>query len=309
MARFGKGRAMDVQARKLLEQYRAKRSRHEEKKAQNVRGSRSTGLIHSTRTFDHYCASVTAAGEWFREENGLRHLSEITPAMGQEYLEMRAGEVGQRQLDNDRIALEFVVGKGVLERIEVPDNDPKPGRSYTPDQVTIIAASQAGRNQLATEVAHSAGLRAHELLTLHRVDEGARANHRDWRDDRFTGREGVRYLVEGKGGLCREVLVPTSLSERLESRRLDAPVLAVDRGIQYASRYDIGGGNTWSRSFTDASKRALGWTSGAHGVRHSYAQERMRELQKHGYPYLTARTIVSQELGHFRGDVVEVYLR
>ena len=309
MARFGKGKAMDIQARKLLEQYRARRSRHEEKKAQELRGSRSTGLIHSDRTFDHYCASVTAAGEWFREQDGVRHLAEITPTMGQEYLEMRSGEVGQRQLDNDRIALEFVVGKGVLERITVPENDKKPGRSYTPEQVAIVASSQAGRNQLATQIAHGAGLRAHELLTLHRVDEGARANHRTWRDDRFTGREGVRYLVDGKGGLCREVLVPEALSERLEMLRYDAPKAVTDRGIEYHSRYAIGGGNTWSRSFTDASKRALGWTSGGHGVRHSYAQERMRELQKLGHAYLTARTIVSQELGHFRGDVVEVYLR
>ena len=309
MARFGKGKAMAIQAKKLLEQYRARRSRHEEKKTQNIRGSRSTGLIHSDRTFDHYCASVTMAGDWLRDEYGLRHLSEITPAMGQEFLDMRAAVVGQRQLDNDRIALEFVTGKGSLERVMLPTDDHKPGRSYTPDQVAFIAASQSERNDLATKIAHSAGLRAHELLTLHRLEGGSSANHRQWREDRFTGREGVRYLVDGKGGLCREVLIPTALADRLEACRNEQPVTVGDRGVRYESHYDIGGGNAWSRSFTDASRRALGWTSGGHGVRHSYAQERMAELQKKGYPYLDARTIVSQELGHFRGDVVEVYLR
>ncbi|MGH8490682.1 MAG: hypothetical protein ACREXS_17910 [Gammaproteobacteria bacterium] len=55
--------------------------------------------------------------------------------------------------------------------------------------------------------------------------------------------------------------------------------------------------------------RALGWSTGAHGLRHAYAQERMCELQAHGKSYNLARELVSQELGHFRGDIVEVYLR
>jgi hypothetical protein len=55
--------------------------------------------------------------------------------------------------------------------------------------------------------------------------------------------------------------------------------------------------------------RALGRSTGAHGLRHAYAQERMRELQNRGVPYKEARAILSQELGHFREDVVETYLR
>jgi len=35
----------------------------------------------------------------------------------------------------------------------------------------------------------------------------------------------------------------------------------------------------------------------------------MAELQASGFDYAAAREIVSQELGHFRGDVVEVHLR
>ena len=50
-------------------------------------------------------------------------------------------------------------------------------------------------------------------------------------------------------------------------------------------------------------------TAGAHGVRHSYAQERMSELQKSGMTRDSALEIVSQELGHFRPEITEVYLR
>jgi hypothetical protein len=35
----------------------------------------------------------------------------------------------------------------------------------------------------------------------------------------------------------------------------------------------------------------------------------MRELQSSGFPYRKALAVVSQELGHFRPDITEVYLR
>lgn len=53
---------------------------------------------------------------------------------------------------------------------------------------------------------------------------------------------------------------------------------------------------------------ALGWSRGAHGVRHSYAQERMAELQR-GLRYDDALEVVSQELGHFRPGITREYLR
>ena len=127
--------------------------------------------------------------------------------------------------------------------------------------------------------------------------------------DRFAEREGVRYIVEGKGGLRREILVDRELAARLETHRLDSPQQVSDRGIFYEQHYDIGGGKSWSQSVSDAADRALGWSNGAHGLRHSYAQERMAELQDAGKIYNEAREIVSQELGHFRADVVETYLR
>ena len=71
----------------------------------------------------------------------------------------------------------------------------------------------------------------------------------------------------------------------------------------------ISGGKNWSNSFSAASKRVLGWSFGAHGVRHSYAQNRMDELQQRGFLYPVALEIVSQALGHFRPDITEVYLR
>ena len=106
----------------------------------------------------------------------------------------------------------------------------------------------------------------------------------------------------------REVLIPSHLAERLEQRRLSEPVQINDRGIYYQSHYEISGGNRWSSSFSTASNRALNWSAGAHGARHSYAQERMSELQKE-LSYRDALEVVSQEMGHFRPEITETYLR
>jgi integrase len=190
-------------------------------------------------------------------------------------------------------------------------------RFYTPLQVERVMRCQTESNALATRIAYEAGLRAHELLTLRRAGEDRPSGHRRWRPERFLGRDGVRYVVTGKGGLKREVLLSRETAALLEARRLAAPREVRDRGVRYASIYDLNGGNRWAVSFSDASERALNWSRGAHGLRHSYAQERMRELQglrdsagrPAGLPYRDAKEVVSQELGHFRAEIVETYLR
>jgi integrase len=72
---------------------------------------------------------------------------------------------------------------------------------------------------------------------------------------------------------------------------------------------EIGAGKRWSDSFSKASKRALFFSTGAHGLRHSYAEERMREIMEIGFNRLLALKTVSQEMGHFSREITEVYLQ
>jgi integrase len=316
--RRGKGKPMPEQARAILRQYLDLSSRHAAKLDLTLQGSRSTGRIHSLRTFEKYVACLSQAGKWAKEQHGLRHLSALTPEHAQAYLEHRAAaQIGQKQLDADRNALEFVTGKGSLTRVSALIQRPLGSRIYTPVQVERVQRCQSEENALATRLAYEAGLRAHELLTLRRTDEDRPSGHRHWRSERFQGRDGLRYVVTGKGGLKREVLLSRETAARLEERRLEVPREVMDRGIRYVQVYAISGGNRWAVSFSAASERALGWSRGAHGLRHSYAQERMRELQglrelsgkPAGLEYREAKEVVSQELGHFRGEIVETYLR
>ncbi len=110
-------------------------------------------------------------------------------------------------------------------------------RSYTITQVARIASAQSKRDGLATQIAHNAGLRAHELLTIRPANERQAATHREWSADRFAGREGERYTVEGKGGLVREVLLSRELAAQLEATRLAEPRQVTDRGVNYTRYY------------------------------------------------------------------------
>ena len=245
-----------------------------------------------------------------------QNLKDLTPDSAKIYLEHRAEQVGQKALDMERQAIQLMMQHVThkldqTQRLEVIKSELTQvlsSRAYTTEQVQAIAAAQAPQNALATEIAYSAGLRAHELLTLQRADLRP-ADDRPALESKFSHRDGVLYTVTGKGGLTREVLIPSSLAEKLEDRRLSVPQQVTDRGIHYQKHYEIGGGRAFSQSFSRASNNVLGYSHGAHGLRHSYAQERMDELRSNGITREIALETVSQEMGHFRAEITEIYLR
>ncbi len=251
-------------------------------------------------------------------------LQTMTADQANDYLRQRAGNVGQKMMDAHRQALQrmlYVTGglerRGKLSIVRSVDPAAHArlahkSRAYTPRQAQAIADRLALHNALAVRIAYAAGLRVSELYTIRPVAEqpaDVRTNRPDAFRDKFTGRDGERYTVVGKGGLIREVMIPRELAVQLEARRLNTPQTHRDRGIRYEQRYRVGAGDSLRVAFARASKRELGWNRGAHGLRHSYAQERMRELQTGGNAYAHALAVVSQELGHFRPEITEVYLR
>lgn len=266
--------------------------------------------LDSQGTERNYEQALTGAAQFLKDmglTSGLHR--ELTPETAQMYLEIRSQEVGQKTLDLDRQAMQAVIGEK-LPVIKSELQQTLESRAYTREQSAMVSSAQTEKHSLATRIAENAGLRAHEIYTLRPVEERQADTHREYRDDRFTGRENIFiYTVEGKGGLCREVAIDKELANKLEERRLAEPKTVYDRDIGYRTQYDIGGGQNWSNSFSAASNRELGWSNGAHGLRHEFAQERMNALQGAGYEYKEALEIVSQEMGHFRPEITEVYLR
>jgi len=293
-------RSSKGQAKKLLQdKVELGVSRHQNK---------SDGKSHGSRTSNHYEDSLVIAADWLKANQNMTGLHHMTSDQAQAFLFDRAEYVGQKQLQNDKRALEVALSVK-LDHVKSLSETSLKSRAYTKDQVKLISQAQRGHNSILTEISHEAGLRAHEFFTLRRLDERGPAPYRDWSENRFTGRSGILYTVKGKGGLVRAVMIPFDLAAQLEKLRLDKPRDVYDRGVHYKQQcYDIGGGQSWSQSFSSASKRALGWSNGAHGLRFSYAQARMDKLQN-SMSYYEALEIVSQELGHFRPEITKVYLR
>ncbi len=263
--------------------------------------------IHSLGTARNYQQALTTLTQWLKD-NRLCDLRRLTKETALQYLELRGQSVGQKTLDQDRQAIQLHLGIS-LPVIKSELTQALKSRAYTVAQIELVMQRQTEKNRLATSIAASAGLRAHELLTLRRREERKASTHRTWSPQRFIGRQGNVYTVVGKGGLIREVLIPPALAIKLESKRFTSPIIVYDRKIKYLQYYNIAGGKNWTNSFSAASKRILGWSYGAHGLRHTYAQQRMDELQQRGFIYQDALGLVSQAMGHFRPDITEVYLR
>lgn len=269
--------------------------------------SQAKGKLRSVMTYTRH-VEVTAL---IMERMGVKRVKQITADIANDYIESQRNKIASRSLENHRTLLQKIVdiydpGK----RVEIKEKlTPRKwsNRAYTYEQVTTLMSHQKERMRLSTAIAFSAGLRAQELLTIRRIDEADASKQRTWLEKRFKGLEGVKYVVKGKGGLCREVLLPYKLAQLLETKRLPEPKLIEDRKVKIMTHYDITGGKKFSDAFSQLSKSVLGWSHGAHGLRYSYAQERMN----HTIPlesYDSKKEIVSQELGHFRKDITTHYL-
>lgn len=270
----------------------------------------------SVGTVRNYEQALTRVAEYAKSHRIAGGLRGLTPEQAITYLEQRGELVGQKALDMERQAIQCMMqnvtghleNSSTLPVIKSEQTQALTSRAYTPEQAQLISQHQSEKHSLATQLAHSCGLRAHELLTLRPREERA-PDERPTLDSKWYGREGALYTVKGKGGLVRDVLIPHSLSQKMETLRYSEPKQVIDRGVHHTSFYAIGGGQPWSNSFSAAAHRCLGWSEGAHGLRHSYAQKRMHELQSSGLSREQALETVSQEMGHFRPEITEVYLR
>lgn len=285
----------------------------------NAKSERQTpGEQSSIGTNRNYEQSLKQLARYLHEtrQGDLRSVGE---KQVREFLEKQKQEVGQKQLDQHRQAAQAWLSHQSGQQVKIPRSEHKTqldesnnlanqSRIYLDQQVDRIQDRLTGRNQLGVQICRETGARAHEVGTIARPEEQP-ASERGWMDERFEGKNGMTYTVHGKGGLVREVKMSYETANKLEQQRRDQPVSDKDRGINFTSRYNVGKGQALSQSFTRASKSELGWSAGLHGLRHVYAQDRVDKLQEQGYNYADAKEVVSQEVGHFREQTTEEYLR
>lgn len=305
---------------------RPKRSVKAKSQTQAIRAIkliREKGLTRSVSTENTYRDCLKVFCDYLNEKH-LGDLLSSSITYAKTFLEEKKEVLEQKKLDQYKQAFQaFFRARGLLgqkENLPTIKSDLQTiltHRAYTDKQVELIISHQRVTLGFSTRIARDCGLRAHELLTIEPLEE-RQPDKRYYKDGtekklptKFVGLpEGRRYVVTGKGGLTREIHVPEKLAQELEKRRLRFPRRVTDRGIHYFQKYDVAGGSRFSISFSSASRRALGWSNGAHGLRHSYAQQRLRTLLRGLHcNYETALETVSQELGHFRPDITNTYLR
>lgn len=267
-------------------------------------------VITGVGTARNYQSGLKLAGDWLLDSKG-KHLQNMNRDDACEYLTLRALTVGQSAVDLARQAI----------NMHFFQNDPIPffpstkirvlkNRAYCDQQIALLLMKANPSLSLSIRLAHYAGLRAFELITLAPQNMLNESQRDAWCDERFMGREGDDiYIVHGKGGLCRRVMLSRSLSEELMTHLREHPIKVKDRKVIHTSFFNLLGGVNFSTQFSKLSKEVLGKSYGAHGLRHSYVQSRVRDLICRGLSYEQALQAVSNEVGHFDTANTEAYLR
>lgn len=263
--------------------------------------------IHSIGSQRIFAANLVSFAR-FLEVNHAGNLRTFPPDAAEAYLYARSLRVGESQLASDRWAMQILMGRQ-LPRFEPTRPQALKPRAYTAEQIAAVSARQTPMYAFSTWLAAATGLRSMELITIGPLDQQPRDVRPIPRYLHAHTQPGVLYSVKGKGGLIRTVLVPWPFVAQLEARRRPSPIIVRHEGRDLRSYYHIPGGRRWAASFTEACRRTFKKSAGAHGVRHTFTEGRIAVLLGHGVPERDAKKAVSVEIGHFREDVVEIYLR
>lgn len=268
------------------------------------------GVVTSVLTEKVHVSALTKFAEWLLDLKG-KHLKNACRQDAFDYLEERALTRRQSTVDLDRQAMNMHLGFDkslafLAAKIATVEED----RAYTREQIELLVAEAEDDLALSIRLACEAGLRGMELITLSTPELMLPSDRATWSSDRFAGRQGdVRFVVHGKGGLRREVRLSPELSQLVRARQRREPVRVSHRGAHLTSCFDVRGGHKFAVEFSSHSLRVLGFTHGAHGLRHSFAQRRRIELLCAGFPVKKMLLILSQELGHFHTQNTLTYLR
>lgn len=293
-------------------------SKHEAKEEARAEGATTWAEIgaeigiYSYGTADAYKDTWCQFMTWAKEELGLKDIEKTTGAEISAYLEHRIEEgVAHATFARDCAAL------GKLETaLNMYSEKFDRGNEYS-FRGEIREAAKEGHNALEKADPHRAYENPHELVaaidkTDHalgakiQLEGGARihemslikeAQLKGLSQDSVTGEKVGVIEVQGKGGKVRDIQVSEATYNQLAN-------YIAERG----GRFGVDKAGYRDSLMTAAAMTDQTYT-GSHGLRWSYAQERMSTAQEKGQTYEQAMSHVSHEMGHTRADITEHYLR
>ena len=264
--------------------------------------------ISSVGTERNHVSALTVFAKWLIKDSN-KHLKNAKPTDAIRYLEERSRVVRQKTLDMDRQALNMNMNfptdiKFILSEVEtIVEN-----RAYSQSELNYLISKAPDDLKLSIELAVNSGLRSMEIITLSPPLALCQSD-RNWHEHRFDGRnKDESFIVHGKGGLHREIRLSPELSNRIKQFARPAPVKVTHRETHLTSHFDLLGGHDFCNKFSILSKKELGFSHGAHGLRHTFAQKRLLELMCLGHDTNISVKILSQEMGHFAITNTLIYL-
>lgn len=146
------------------------------------------------------------------------------------------------------------------------------------------------RYALVATIQHQSGARVHEANNIreHQL--------KGFVTDKVTGETRGAIQVSGKGGKTRDLLVSKDTYSRVASY------------IEREGKFTFAE-NTYREMLKQAAHTSEQKYQGTHGLRWSFARERLSTIKGAGYSREDALKAVSQELGHERTDITNHYLR
>ena len=265
----------------------------------------------SYRTKERYYMAMKRFCHFLAEEFHLQKLSNISSKHMVAYvLWMQEKELSASTIKTDLAAIRFFHDKigdakyslpsnselGIqLERRRFGDTD----RTWSTAEFTrmLELASDNDGYLLAFHLARYAGLRIHECFRI----------------DTAIARQALRdhaITIKGKGGKIRTVPINQQIIFLLEKCLATTPTgskllvpddVPTDKAINQLQQFILR--NREAVQDPD-SERPLTF----HGLRHTYAAEKYRQLIADGISELDAHLTVSRLLGHERADVTNIYL-
>lgn len=181
-----------------------------------------------------------------------------------------------------------------------------PGRSWTLNEIQNMQelAIQKGFERVADmiKLSHSLGLRIHEVTRLERPDL-----QRALKEDKLT--------VKGKGGLIRSVPLRNNQCREHLQKLINQTNIRNSK-IFVSSNEKTHQVIKQAQNFISNNRHLVQEERGEnqanitfHGNRHTFTCERYVELRGQGLNDYSARLQVSKELGHFRVEITNIYLK
>jgi len=238
-------------------------------------------------TAEHVQAYIEYKIEYYPSK---QYLEKITAALGK--LELALNRYSQAKYPDNPIVYDFKIRQELLNQardLKLVANNYK-NRVYQNPQ-DIIENLSSLEHKLAASIQLEGGARS-EGVTFIKEEQ-----LKGYKIDEISNKEVGVIETKEKGGKVGDVLISPKTYKRIEKYFLHkkTPVFK----IRYQAYVD---------DIRETCKRLNIDPKGSHGFRWTFAQNRVREYQKHGYTYEQALQGVSWEMKHFRASITEHYL-